>query len=338
VRILLTGASGFIGAHLYRELSDQESIAVLGIDSHSNYYSPHLKKLRFESLSGRSLGEIRNVDISKDNQLDALFQEFEPDIVIHLAAQAGVRLTAKYFDQYSLSNLTGFTNVITACVKFDVQSILYASSSSVYGDKAELPLRESERNLAPTSLYGATKLSNELIAATISRRYGLKTRGLRFFTVYGPWGRPDMAYFRILSALLHGDSFRLNGDGEVRRDFTFIDDVISLVEILAEDLIKKDTGYYDVVNLGGGTPYSIIELIQMLETITGRSLHLIKQVSESSDVYLTHSNSDYRQSLIGQSSFIPLVSGLTRFVEWGSDTSIRSYLQDWVKSSEAWTT
>jgi UDP-glucuronate 4-epimerase len=337
VRVLLTGASGFIGAHIFRSLASDLSNVVVGLDSYSNYYSPHLKRMRFEALCEEHRARVINADISNQEKTNSVFEEFRPQVVVHLAAQAGVRLSPNHFDEYSRSNLFGFVNVMNAAVKCEVESVVYASSSSVYGDNASLPLTEEEGNLSPTSLYGSTKLSNEIIAATFSRRYGIRTRGLRFFTVYGPWGRPDMAYFRILSALQNRDTFYLSGDGSVKRDFTYIDDVVTLTRDLTSELKLRTSGFHDVVNLGHGSPHSMMELIETLENLSGEKLKVSKLSVEPSDVKTTHASSTYRESLIGKVPATSLVDGLIRFVQWGRDETIRPLLQEWVKSSEAWT-
>lgn len=332
-RVLITGVGGFIGSHLYAKLSKSGEYELCGIDSFSNYYSVSYKYLRLESLVGRSDHEPKIVDISNAYILESVFDEFRPQIVIHLAAQAGVRLPLDKFDSYIQSNLVGFANIMRLSSRFHVQDVLYASSSSVYGNSAQIPYSEHERNLLPTSFYGSTKLSNEVMSQPFAQLYGVRVRGLRFFTVYGPWGRPDMAYFRILAGLMTGKPFSLLGDGTVQRDFTFIDDVISLVERLLVDLSNKEQGYCDVVNVGGGNPYSILQIIEKLEQISNRRLSVISSPQDKSDIELTKSSSDYRDQLIGVHKFIPLEKGLEHFVDWGRGSKILGLLGEWVESS-----
>jgi UDP-glucuronate 4-epimerase len=336
VRVLLTGAAGFIGSHLTKKWKSDESVELVALDSFSDYYSAEYKRRRWDSLVAPTPIRFEKVDISDEEQINRVFADFAPDTVVHLAAQAGVRLSPHLFGHYTKSNLMGFSNVLNASVRYSAKNFLYASSSSVYGDHCALPLSEIEQALSPTSFYGATKLSNEIIAKSFSQRYGLRTRGLRFFTVYGPWGRPDMAYFRILSAIANDTTFELNGDGSIRRDFTFIDDVVNLVIRLKSDLETRESGFGDVVNLGGGAPRSINELIGAIETCVGRSLRKTSRESEPSDVKITHASSDYREKIIGKTSFASLESGVRNIVEWGGNPDVSKYLEQWVKSSEVW--
>jgi UDP-glucuronate 4-epimerase len=337
MRVLITGAAGFIGAHLMGELQRDSSFEVLGVDNYSQYYSRQLKEVRVRTLAKVENNDVIEIDISDNQKLNAVFDSFQPEAVIHLAAQAGVRLLNGHFDQYVSSNLTGFSNVIGAASRIGASSFIYASSSSVYGDQCSLPLSEGEVSLAPASFYGATKLCNEVIAATYSRRYGLRTRGLRLFTVYGPWGRPDMAYFRIVSALQGGYEFQLSGDGSVQRDFTYIDDVISMIKELSIGLKSQEVGFSDVVNLGGGAPHSILEVIRSLETILSLPLEIIHLPKEASDVEVTRADSVYRESLIGKREFVPLDEGLAGVVNWSRQFKSTNDLRAWVESSKIWT-
>jgi UDP-glucuronate 4-epimerase len=336
MRVLITGAAGFIGAHLMGELQRDSSFQVLGLDNYSKFYSRQLKEIRVRTLSDVTKSNVIEVDIGDEVKVSRVFQSFQPEIVIHLAAQAGVRLRQEHFDKYVSSNLTGFCNVIGAASRIGATDFIYASSSSVYGDECSLPLSEGEVSLAPASFYGATKLSNEVVAATYSRRYGLRTRGLRLFTVYGPWGRPDMAYFRIISALQGRYEFQLSGDGSVQRDFTFIDDVTGMIRKLSLDLKRHKPGFADVVNLGGGAPYSILEVIGSLETMLNLSLQISHHPREASDVEITRADSVYRESLIGKRDFVPLNEGLARVLHWSQQFTSTNHLKSWVDSSMSW--
>jgi UDP-glucuronate 4-epimerase len=336
MRVLITGAAGFIGAHLMGEMQRDSSFQVLGLDNYSEYYSRQLKEIRVRTLTDTTKRDVIEVDISDQVKVNEVFESFQPEIVIHLAAQAGVRLMQGHFDKYVSSNLTGFCNVIGAASRIGATNFVYASSSSVYGDECSLPLSEGEVSLAPASFYGATKLSNEVIAATYSRRYGLRTRGLRLFTVYGPWGRPDMAYFRIISALQGGHEFQLSGDGSVQRDFTFVDDVTEMIRELSLDLKRHRPGFADVVNLGGGSPHSILEVIGSLETMLNLSLQISHLPREASDVEVTRADSVYRESLIGKRDFVSLDGGLTKVITWSQQFTSTDYLKSWVDSSKTW--
>jgi UDP-glucuronate 4-epimerase len=337
MRVLITGAAGFIGAHLMGALQRDPSYQVLGLDNYSQYYSRQLKEIRVQTLANATKSDIIEVDISNRQRVNDIIDSFQPEVVIHLAAQAGVRLMQEHFDKYVSSNLTGFCNVIDAASKIGVANFIYASSSSIYGDDCALPLSEGEVSLAPASFYGATKLSNEVIAATYSRRYGLRTRGLRLFTVYGPWGRPDMAYFRIISALQGRYEFQLSGDGSVQRDFTYIDDVIGMIRELSFDLERQQPSFFDVVNLGGGAPRSILEVIGSLETNLNLRLEIGHLPKEASDVKVTTADAAYRESLIGKRDFVSLEEGLARVVNWSRQFASTDHLRSWVESSKNWT-
>ena len=231
MQYLITGAAGFIGSHLCHKLS-KEGNKIIAIDNYSDYYDVGLKNYRVKDLLEPLNIDAINLDITDDIKFDDLVSKSKPDVVINLAAQAGVRLPLNETDKYVNNNLIGFSNVLRSTVKNKVPFFLYASSSSVYGDKAAIPYIESEQNLHPTSFYGATKLANELLTPTLIQNSSTAARGLRFFTVYGPWGRPDMAYFRMIANVISGAEFNFFGDGSVERDFTFIDDAVNSVMAL----------------------------------------------------------------------------------------------------------
>jgi UDP-glucuronate 4-epimerase len=336
-RVLVTGASGFIGAHLCASLAKKTGIELAGLDSFSNYYSVQLKRRRVDALMSNQRIDLLTVDISDEAAVDKVFIDFQPEVVVHLAAQAGIRLNVNYFSQYVNSNLTGFANILTAAVRHKTRSLLYASSSSVYGNAKNQSLPESMESLLPTSFYGATKLSNEILARSISSRNELRTRGLRFFTVYGPWGRPDMAYFRILEALLNNRTFHLNGDGSIERDFTFVSDVIEITESLLNDLELREESFSDVVNLGGGSPHSMKALIGTLERLSERNLRMELKEWEPGDVRRTESDRRYAESLLGKRNFVTLERGLDDFLAWGTNSENSHFLADWVNSSYRYT-
>jgi UDP-glucuronate 4-epimerase len=337
MRILVTGAAGFIGAHLVKQLRLNASLRVLGVDSYSNYYSTELKKQRVRALLSEEQDPVFECDLANEEQIDNLLSEFQPQSVIHLAAQAGVRLSLNNFNQYTMSNLVSFTNIIKASVKHSVSNFLYASSSSVYGNDSVIPLSETERNLRPNSFYGATKLSNEIMASTFAMQYGIKVRGLRLFTVYGPWGRPDMAYFRILSALQHDETFQLNGDGSVKRDFTFIDDVIDLIDRLHVELNNREEQYSDIVNIGGGSPHSLLDMVRLFEDATGSLLKVNQREGSSLDARITHANSELLRTLVNHKPFTPLTKGVQEVIEWGMQPDVQKSLRLWVDSSHRMT-
>jgi UDP-glucuronate 4-epimerase len=321
LKILVTGVAGFIGSFLARDLAQDETNIVLGIDNLAPYYSPNLKAKRIVEVLPPSV-EFQKIDISERTQVDSCFEEFRPDKVFHLAAQPGVRLSVESHHKYTETNLTGFCNLLNSALRHNVSSIIYASSSSVYGDLSARKFSEDIKHLNPTSFYGATKLSNEILARSYSSRYGIKTRGLRFFTVYGPWGRPDMAYFRIIASLLLRKKFRLFGDGSIERDFTFIDDVVALTGRLGHEIDSQNEGFSDIVNVGGGSPVSILGVIQLLSELAEQELEVIRSEADPSDVQVTNADAAYRESLIGQYVFHTHRDGLGKSLNWAKQESL----------------
>jgi UDP-glucuronate 4-epimerase len=331
VKILVTGAAGFIGSHLCRELSLQAN-EVIAIDNLSDYYDTSLKKARIKNLLDSKGISFSELDICNRSALNALIKESRPDVVVNLAAQAGVRLPLTQVYKYVESNLVGFSNVLQSTVSNKVPYFLYASSSSVYGDQAAIPYTESEQNLHPNSFYGATKLANELLTPTLIKGSSTIARGLRFFTVYGPWGRPDMAYFRMIANVVSGSEFNFFGDGSVERDFTYIDDAVNSVIGLSKELEKRKPGYSDVVNLGGGRPLSISYLLENINKISKAEVKFNRQSSNSNDAKKTMSDSSYIQSLIGSKPETKLEDGINKTYQWALQSDISAQLNNWVKS------
>jgi UDP-glucuronate 4-epimerase len=330
--VLVTGAAGFIGSHLIAKLSDSGK-KVIGVDNFNDYYSVDLKRNRTQNLMSKFGVPVMEIDLSDSYQVAKLIRDVKPDSVIHLAAQAGVRLPISQTNRYVQSNLQGFSNILIECIKEQIPRFLYASSSSVYGSSLNLPYSESDLSLRPLSFYGATKLSNELLAASLARNSNTRVRGLRFFTVYGEWGRPDMAYFRLINSALSGAEFTLFGDGAVKRDFTYIDDVTKTVSKLLEQLDSEPLGFHDIVNIGGGNPVSMNEMISLISKHSDLPLKIIKIGKHLNDVQNTEADPKYLCSLIG---FIPtttLDEGLTSVFEWAKNSKIRNSLEDWISSS-----
>jgi UDP-glucuronate 4-epimerase len=327
----VTGAAGFIGSHLCRELSLQAN-EVIAIDNLSDYYDTSLKKARIKNLLDSKGISFSELDICNRSALNALIKESRPDVVVNLAAQAGVRLPLNQVYKYVESNLVGFSNVLQSTVSNEVPYFLYASSSSVYGDQAAIPYTESEKNLHPNSFYGATKLANELLTPTLIKNSATIARGLRFFTVYGPWGRPDMAYFRMIANVVSGSEFNFFGDGSVERDFTYIDDAVNSVIGLSKELEKRKPGYSDVVNLGGGRPLSMSYLLENINKISKAEVKFNRQSSNSNDAKKTMSDSSYIQSLIGSKPETKLEDGINKTYQWALQSDISAQLNNWVKS------
>ena len=331
MQYLITGAAGFIGSYLCHKLA-KEGNKIVAVDSYSSYYDVELKKYRVKELLEPLSIDVVNLDITDDIKFDNLVSISKPDVVINLAAQAGVRLPLNETDKYVNSNLVGFSNVLRSTVNNKVPYFLYASSSSVYGDKAAIPYIESEQNLHPNSFYGATKLANELLTPTLIQNSSTAARGLRFFTVYGPWGRPDMAYFRMIANVISGAEFNFFGDGSVERDFTFIDDAVDSVIGLTTELRKRKPGYSDVVNLGGSRPLSMSFLLQTVNTISKSEVKFNRLNSNLNDAKKTMSDSKYIESLIASKPSTKLEDGIAKTIEWAMRGDISSNLNNWVKS------
>jgi UDP-glucuronate 4-epimerase len=332
VRILVTGVAGFIGYHLSLSLL-RDGHDVVGVDALTDYYNVGLKRCRLDELTKNTPKQprIENLDISEPDALDHL--KLGPlDAVIHLAAQPGVRLPQDQFHRYLSHNLQATGNVLDFAQRTGVSAVLYASSSSVYGDTARLPFTESERLLSPNSLYGSTKLATEVLASGFARSTGLRTRGMRFFTVYGPMGRPDMAYFRLVAAALGEWEFELTGDGSIRRDFTYVDDTVLSVNLLLDDLLSRPEGFSDLVNVGGGQSRSMRELIDAVQSATGHEVSYGATDNIAADMAATEADFTYLESLTSQKPKIALEDGIREVVRWASLPDNRSQLRAWISS------
>jgi UDP-glucuronate 4-epimerase len=332
MKYLVTGAAGFIGSHLCQRLAT-EGNEIVAIDNFSDYYDVSLKKLRVEKLLTPLQLKVLSVDISDKNAIDELIVSSKPEVVINLAAQAGVRLPTDQIHKYVDSNLVGFSNILQSTVCNKIPYFLYASSSSVYGDQAAIPYTESEQNLHPNSFYGATKLANELLTPTLIKNSSTTARGLRFFTVYGPWGRPDMAYFRMIANVLSGSEFTLFGDGSVQRDFTYIDDVINLVNLLTKELAGRNSGFFDVVNLGGGKPTSILNLVEIVNNLSGKKIKLTESIGDIKDVKRTESDWTYLNELTKSQPNMRIENGIMNTIDWAKSIEILPLLYNWANNS-----
>ena len=325
--ILVTGAAGFIGYHLSMRLL-AEGRRVVGIDNMNDYYDVGLKEARLARLMESDRFVFRRLDIADKQALLELFRERRPGVVVHLAAQAGVRYSIEHPDTYIWSNLVGFFNILEACRKEPVSHLLYASSSSVYGANRKVPFEETDRVDRPVSLYAATKASNELMAHTYSHLYGIPATGLRFFTVYGPYGRPDMSYFQFTDLYFAGKPVRLynNGDFEndLYRDFTYVDDV---VKGIARLLPKPPEGAppHKVYNIGNHSPVKLMAFVAALERCLGRSLgrevvfDKVFEPMKPGDVPATYASTDALREAVGFAPETPLEDGLQRFTDWYVD-------------------
>ncbi|WP_407353181.1 NAD-dependent epimerase/dehydratase family protein [Luteimonas sp. R10] len=309
---LVTGAAGFIGAYVMRALAARGEAAV-GLDSYNDYYDPQLKRDRVAALCADA--DIRRLDLCDRDGLGALFDEIAPARVIHLAAQAGVRYSLQNPHAYVDSNLVGFVNLLELCRHRGVEHLAYASSSSVYGDSATPPFSEDQRIDRPRSLYAATKAANELMAYTYAQLYGLRATGLRFFTVYGPWGRPDMAPLIFSRAVLAGRTIEVFNHGRMRRDFTHVDDIVAGV-LGAFGHPPQDTPPHRVFNLGNHTPVELEGFIAVIERAAGRDARKVYREMQPGDMVETMADTHRARDAFGFEPSTPIAAGLPPVVEW----------------------
>ena len=313
MKILVTGAAGFIGFHLSRQLLDNGH-EVTGVDSISGYYSTRLKQDRVELLNTYRLFSFSVMDICNRSDIDALFASGNFDMVIHLAAQPGVRYSIDAPHKYIESNIMGFLNVLEASRQNKIRHFLYASSSSVYGNRVGGSFSEDGDTDHPESLYAATKKSNELIAYSYFRQFGIQTLGLRFFSVYGPWGRPDMAYFSFTKKILRGEPIPVFNIGEMVRDFTYIDDICNGVVSLVETVDKLPQ--YKVYNLGNNKPLKISQLIEAIEEALGRKALIDLKPMQSGDVVFTCADINESFRDFGYKPEVGIKEGISKFTDW----------------------
>jgi len=330
MRVLITGAAGFIGYHTAKSYLEKGH-EVIGVDSLTDYYSVSLKKMRVEILREHKNYSNHSVLLENYQEINKIIAMSQPSLILHLAAQAGVRLPISSYQKYVDSNLIGFSNIMLSAVNNKIANVVYASSSSVYGENQNGNFRETDQGLSPISFYGATKLANEILAASLAKNSSTKFRGLRFFTVYGPWGRPDMAYFKLIASAVIGKPFTLFGDGTIRRDFTFIADAVRAIVTLGEELSSREGGYSDIVNIGGGNPYSMQDLINAIEEISAVKIEIRETEGSKADVLVTNADANYLKSLI---NFVPsttLSSGISQCISWAKETNIEANLPSWLE-------
>lgn len=332
MQVLLTGAAGFIGSATAQELA-KRGHRVFAIDNFSPYYARSLKKLRVQTFLTHPLIEFRQCDLTNIKDIQSIFKQEKVTAVLHLAAQAGVRVPISRWRDYSRDNLDAFSNILIAAAECGISDFLYASSSSIYGTAKHESLSESEVVPSPLSFYGATKLANEIIANTTAKATGIKTRGLRYFTVYGPWGRPDMVYFRMIASAITKEPFDFFGDGSIERDFTYIGDVAKMNCELLEEIQGQEESFTDVVNIGGGKPRSINQILGIVKEVSGLEVPFIRRERNTSDVSRTKADYSYLESLIEQHPTIPAEEGLRLTFEWASRPAIEKFLSKWVKST-----
>lgn len=318
--ILVTGAAGFIGYHLSKRLLES-GCRVAGVDNCNDYYDPSLKRARLNELRSFQRFSFTEGDLADPAVVEALFAETKPGVVVHLAAQAGVRYSIDNPRAYIESNIVGFFNMLEGVRKYPVEHFLYASSSSVYGNREQTPFSVRDRVDQPISLYAATKKSDELFAYTYSHLYDIPATGLRFFTVYGPFGRPDMAYFKFTKAIFEGKPIDVYNEGNMLRDFTYVDDVTSCVERMLHCPPKPDeTGARNAVyNIGNNKPVRLLDFIRSLEQAIGRRAELRFLPMQAGDVEKTYADITETQRDFAFSPSTGVDEGLQRFVDWYRD-------------------
>ncbi|MEG1525556.1 MAG: SDR family NAD(P)-dependent oxidoreductase [Clostridia bacterium] len=316
-RILVTGAAGFIGFHLCRSLLETGG-TVVGFDNLNDYYDVHLKQSRLAVLRSYDRFTFVRGDLADAEAVNGLFAVDQPDAVVHLGAQAGVRYSMENPRAYMDSNMTGFFNVLEAVRAHPVRHLLFASSSSVYGNQQKTPFSVDDPVDRPVSLYAATKKSNELMAYTYAHLYGVPTTGLRFFTVYGPFGRPDMAYFKFTKKILAGDPIDIYNHGDLKRDFTFVDDIVSCLSRMICIPPKADAGgeRYALYNIGNNHPVDLMQFLKVLETAVGRPAHIHYLPMQPGDVYQTYADIQKTTEDFGFVPETPIEVGLPLFVDW----------------------
>jgi len=325
MKIIVTGAAGFIGMQSCLKLL-KLNYSVFGIDNLNKYYDRNLKLKRLKLLKKNKKFKFKKIDISDFKKLFETFRKFKPDFVLHLAAQAGVRHSILHPEDYTKSNLVGFANILECSKNLKIKHLIFASSSSVYGDSKRYPLEENQKLNSPISYYAATKLSNELMACSYSHIHNLPSTGLRFFTVYGPWGRPDMALFLFTDAIKKNKNIKLFNSGDMIRDFTYIDDITNSICKLIKKipqksyLKKKKKPPYRVLNIGSNNPINIKSYIKIIEKNLGKKGKTTNYPMQKGDVKHTHADLKNLNRVIKSNQVsTKLEVGIKRFIEWHNE-------------------
>ena len=328
MKVIVTGCAGFIGSFVTERLL-QRGDEVVGIDNVNDYYDVTLKEARLKRLHNLHPFELHRIDIADRSAIDEVFASSSPDRVVHLAAQAGVRYSIENPRAYINANILGFTNILEGARAVDLQHLVYASTSSVYGANTQMPFSVHDNVDHPVSLYAATKKSNELMAHTYSHLFGLPTTGLRFFTVYGPWGRPDMALFKFTRSILAGEPIDVFNYGHHKRDFTYIDDIVEGVVRTLDHVATPDpdwsgdapdpatsTAPYRLFNIGSNQPIELLRYIEILEELLGRAAEKRMLPLQPGDVPDTYADVDSLIEHIDYQPNTPIEEGVKRFVDW----------------------
>jgi len=327
-RILVTGAAGFIGYHLSERLLGAGD-EVVGLDNLNDYYDPKLKEARLERLKKQKAFRFLRADLGDRTGVEKIWKEIQPEVVVHLAAQAGVRYSLTHPHAYARSNLEGMLDVLEACRAEKTGHLIFASSSSVYGLNQSMPFSERDNVDHPVSLYAATKKSNELMAHCYAHLYGIPCTGLRFFTVYGPWGRPDMAYYKFTRNILEEREIELYGDGKMQRDFTYVDDIVEGVVRLTRHPAQPNPNWsgknpdpatspapYRIYNIGNNQPVELGRFVAAIEAATGKKAKMVRKPMPPGDVVATAANVNDLEKAVGFRPQTSIEDGMKRFVEW----------------------
>jgi UDP-glucuronate 4-epimerase len=321
LKILVTGAAGFIGHQTTLKLLARGD-TVIGVDNLNDYYDVSLKEARLQDIAKHpqaSNFKFIKLDLADTSATEDLFKAEQPQRVIHLAAQAGVRYSLQNPHAYVQSNLVAFTNILEGCRHNMVEHLVYASSSSVYGGNTKLPFSEQDTVDQPVSLYAATKKANELMAHTYSHLYGIPTTGLRFFTVYGPWGRPDMSPFLFADAILNNKPIKVFNHGDMMRDFTYIDDIVEGVVCVADKPARPQVNSsvpYRVFNIGNNQPEKLMDFIGILENAFGKLAEKEFLPMQAGDVKATYADTSALETWVGFKPYTPLKDGIAKFADW----------------------
>ena len=315
--ILITGAAGFIGFNLAKSLLN-EQYEIIGFDNINDYYDVSLKYARLEILNKHKNFKFIQADLADENSVNNVFKTYKPDIAVNLAAQAGVRYSIENPKAYIDSNIVGFFNILEACRHYPVEHLVYASSSSVYGNQQKTPFSVDDNVDRPISLYAATKKSNELMAFTYSHLYKIPATGLRFFTVYGPFGRPDMAYFGFTNKIFAGEPIKIFNNGDMLRDFTYVDDIVTGIKNILPCPPQKDENgdLYKVYNIGNNKPEKLLTFIETLEEIIGIEAKKEYLPMQPGDVYQTYADVSELEKNFNFKPQTSIREGLTEFVNW----------------------
>lgn len=316
--VLVTGGAGFIGYNLTKKLLN-DGYRIVSVDNMNDYYDPHLKEDRIRDIGNHGSSYVFiPVDIADKEALNQVFDQYQPDVVVNLAAQAGVRYSIDHPDSYIQSNIIGFYNILEACRHHPVEHLLFASSSSVYGNRKTAPFRTTDFVDHPISLYAATKKSDELMAYTYSHLYGIPATGLRFFTVYGPFGRPDMAYFKFANKMVKGETIQVYNHGEMLRDFTYVDDIVEGIShmIVCPPDENEDGDRYKIYNIGNSHPVKLMDFISILEKAIGTEAKKEFLPMQPGDVYQTYADVSELEKDFDFKPKTTLEEGLTRFAAW----------------------